>query len=120
MIVTNYRDRAAFLPNRFSPVILGQSDRTKVVLACFEPGQFIPVHTPGADVTLIVLEGEGVIVAGDEEQAVGPGAIAVVPAGSARGIKATTQLIAAHVVTPPPTEEDHVEVHAKLKARTFR
>ncbi|MCC6175198.1 MAG: cupin domain-containing protein [Chloroflexi bacterium] len=119
-IVADYRAVAAFQAGRFSPVALGQTDHVKVVLTCFEPGQFIPVHTPGIDVTLVILEGEGTIVAGDQEAEVRSGAVVIVPAGAARGVKATTRLIAVHLVSPPPTEADHAEVQSKLRQGSWR
>jgi len=118
--VKNFADRVAFQPERFNPVVLAENERTKVILVCFEPSQFIPVHRPGVDLTLVVLEGEGQIVAGEDEQRVGPGAVAFVPAGEVRGIKAETRLGLMHVVTPPPTDEDHVQVMAGLKRGTWR
>lgn len=86
----------------------------------FEPGQFIPVHEPQIDVVLAILEGEGVIVCGEREEPVGPGAVAVMEAGESRGVKATTRMVALHVVTPPPTDCDHAKVHERLKAGSFR
>ena len=120
IIVSDYRQFATFQPGRFSPVPLGQTDRVKVVLTCFEPGQYIPVHSPGVDMTLVILEGEGTVVAGDQEAEVGPGAIVIVPAGASRGVRATTRLVAVHLVSPPPTEADHAEVQAKLQQGTWR
>jgi quercetin dioxygenase-like cupin family protein len=119
-IVPDYHSAATFQEGRFSPVALGQTDRVKVVLTCFEPGQYIPVHRPGVDMTLVVLEGEGTVMAGDHEAEVGPGAIIIVPAQSARGIRAKTRLVAVHVVSPPPTEADHTEVQAKLQQGNWR
>ena len=119
-IVSDYRSATAFQAGRFSPVALGESERVRVVLTCFEPDQYIPVHSPGVDMTLVVLEGEGTVVAGDQEAEVGPGAIVLVPAGSARGVKAKTRLVAVHLVSPPPTEADHTEVQAKLRQGSWR
>jgi quercetin dioxygenase-like cupin family protein len=119
-ILSSYRDAVRFLPERFSPVAVAQTQRVKVVLTCFEPGQFIPVHSPGVDMALVILEGTGVVVAGDDEASVGPGAIVLVPGGEARGIKATTRLVAVHMVSPPPTESDHSEVQAQLNKGAWR
>jgi mannose-6-phosphate isomerase-like protein (cupin superfamily) len=69
---------------------------------------------------LVILEGTGVVVAGDDEASVGPGAIVLVPAGDARGVKATTRLVAVHLVSPPPTESDHAEVQARLNKGAWR
>lgn len=119
-VLRSYRDAVDFHPERFNPITLAENERAKVILACFEPGQFIPVHRPGVDLTLIVLEGEGQIVAGDREETVQAGAVAFVPAGERRGIKAKTRLVILHVVTPPPTQEDHVQVMAGLRAGQWR
>ncbi|HRJ41740.1 MAG: cupin domain-containing protein [Caldilineaceae bacterium] len=118
--IENFADQIAFQPGRFNPVVLAETEYTKVILVCLEPGQFIPVHRPGVDLTLVVMEGKGQIVAGEDEQSVEPGAVAFVPAGEARGIKAETRLVLMHVVTPPPTDEDHVQVMAGLKRGAWR
>ena len=117
-VLTNYRDATRFASDRFSPVSLAETERVKVVLTCFEAGQFIPVHAPGVDMALVILEGDGRVVAGHVERAVGPGAIVVVPAGQSRGVRATTRLVAVHVVSPPPTESDHAAVQAGLRQPT--
>jgi quercetin dioxygenase-like cupin family protein len=116
----SYRTAAAFKPDRFNPVPIAQSERSRVLLVCLEPGQFIPVHRPGVDIAIVVLEGEGTLVAGEREETVGSGAIAFAPAGTARGLKATTRLIVLNVVTPPPTEADHAEVAAGLRRGQWR
>ncbi len=115
VLVSAYRDRVAFAKDRFNPVALAGNERVKVLLVCLEPGQFIPVHQPGVDLTLAILEGEGRLVAGDRDEPVGAGSVAFIPAGEARGLKAETKLVAFHVVTPPPTEADHAAVVAKLR-----
>jgi len=96
-------------------VLVAAGAHMKAVLTCREPGQFIPVHRPGVDMMLIVLEGNGQVVAEDTQEAVHSGAVIFVPAGEARGVRAETRLVALHVVGPPPTEKDHFEVMAKLK-----
>jgi|ERR1039457_3316880 quercetin dioxygenase-like cupin family protein len=111
----SYRDLIAFRPEKFNPVPIAAGAHMKVVLTCLEPGQFIPVHRPSVDMLLIVLEGEGQLIAGDQQEAAGPGTVVFVPAGEARGVKAATRLVALHAVSPPPTEKDHVEVMARLK-----
>jgi quercetin dioxygenase-like cupin family protein len=120
LILTDYRDASRFSAERFTPVPLAETERVRAVLTCFEPGQYIPVHEPAVDMALIVLEGEGQVVAGDQETLVGPGAIVLVPAGQARGIKASTRLVAAHLVAPPPGEQDHARVRAGLQQGRWR
>ena len=114
-ILVSYREAITFRPERFNPVLVASGSHMKAVLTCLEPGQFIPVHHPGVDMLLIVLEGQGEVVAGDRRETAGPGTVIFAPAGEARGVRAETRLIALHVVSPPPTEKDHVEVMARLK-----
>lgn len=119
-VVSSYKQIAAFQSERFNPVVMAENARGKVILACFEPGQFIPVHQPAVDLTLVVLEGEGVLVAGDQETPIAPGAMAFVPAGEKRGIKAETRLVLLHMVCPPPTEADHTQVAVGLKRGAWK
>ena len=119
-IVARYDTLASFTPDRFHPIPFGQSERSRALLVCLEPGQFIPVHAPGVDIVFVILEGEGTLIAGDHEEQVGPGAIAFAAAGEARGLLARTRLIAVHVVSPPPTEADHTVVMAGLKRGAWR
>jgi len=113
--LTSYQQAVDFRPEQFNPVMIAENERVKVILASFEPGQFIPVHRPDVDLTLVILEGKGRLVTGKQEKEVGSGAMAFVPAGEARGLKAETKLVVLHVVTPPPTKADHVEVRRKLQ-----
>ncbi len=118
--VRSARASASFSPERFTPVPVGGNERARMLLVCFEPGQFIPVHRPGVDLSLVVLEGEGLLVAGDRDEPVSAGSVAFVPAGEARGLQATTRLVVVTVVTPPPTDADHAEVAKGLRAGRFR
>lgn len=119
-IVTTLEKSVAFRPERFNPVLLAVSERAKALLVCLEPGQFIPVHRPGIDMALVVLSGEGTLVAGEREERIAPGSVAFVPAGEARGLKADTRLVAFHMVTPLPTEADHAGVMAGLQRGSWR
>ncbi|OYR80970.1 hypothetical protein DJ71_14005, partial [Halorubrum sp. E3] len=70
------------------------SARMKSVGGYFDPGQFIPVPAPESDVAITVRSGSGVVREGETEHRVGPGDIVVVPAGTARGVKADDDDIA--------------------------
>lgn len=121
-LITDYREKVRFERERFTPVPLGESAQTRALLVCLEPGQFIPVHQPAVDVTFVILEGSGAIVAGPNEASVGPGAIAFVAAGEARGLRASgaERLVALHVVSPPPTADDHGAVMDGLRRGSWR
>jgi len=120
VLLSSYREAVSFKPEKFNPVAIAANSRLKAVLTCLEPGQFIPVHRTGVDMFLLVLEDEGQLVAGDKEELAGPGTTVFVPAGEARGLKASTRLVAFHVVSPPPTEADHVEVAARLRQGAWK
>jgi mannose-6-phosphate isomerase-like protein (cupin superfamily) len=68
---------------------------------------------------LYILEGEAEVVAGEERLTSAKDDLIIIPKGAKRGIKALTELTILHVVQPPPTAEDHNEVHAKLAQGRF-
>ncbi len=113
------RESAAFDPRRFAATPLFESPEMKVILASFRAGQFIPVHIPDVHVVLYLLSGEGEVVAGEQRRRVREGDLVVVPRGVRRGVKAKTDLIALHVVSPPPTEADHGDMAARIARGDF-
>lgn len=116
----HYDDVARFAPGAFTSTPVGRGEHLQAMVVCFEAGQFIPVHAPRLDLALVVLEGEGQLVIGDETVALAPGSVAFVPGGEQRGIKATTRLVAFQVASPPPTAADHEGVRAGLQRGTWR
>jgi quercetin dioxygenase-like cupin family protein len=118
--VCRYRESVAFGAQRFNPVPIEGNERARALLVCFEPGQFIAVHRPRVDLTVVALEGEGLLVAGERDESIVPGTIAFVPAGEVHGVPATTRLVVLTVVTPPPTDADHAEVASRLRRGAFR
>ncbi len=119
IVRVNARELKTFDEKKFVPKAVYQSDGIKVILAYFKKGQFIPVHTPDVDLVLCVLEGEAEVVAGDERVIAGKDDLIIVPKGVKRGVKDLTELTVLHVVQPPPTEEDHKEVHARIAQGRF-
>ncbi|WP_435176726.1 cupin domain-containing protein [Halorussus sp. AFM4] len=120
MVATDFDAERAYDDERFSARSVFRSDRMKVVLGYFEPGQFIPVHAPDSDVAITVREGCGVVRDGDDEHAVEPGDVVVVPAGEDRGVKAEDRRLEATLVTaPPPTDAEHGPVREGLRTGEF-
>jgi quercetin dioxygenase-like cupin family protein len=119
VIKENAFDLKSLNDKKFNPKVIYQTDEIKVVLAYFKEGQFIPVHTPGVDVVLCILEGEAEVVTGEEKIIAKQNDLIIVPKGIKRGVKALTELSVLHVVQPPPSEEDHKEVHEKIAAGKF-
>lgn len=114
VVFTSFEKERTVDEGAFSPVPVYTSKDYKVILAYFKKGQFIPVHTPGIDLVLLVNSGRGEVVAGDRKFDVKPGDLVVVPRGTQRGVKALTDMEILHLVSPPPTDKDHEEVAKKL------
>jgi quercetin dioxygenase-like cupin family protein len=119
VVKVNAQDLKSFDEKKFNPKAVYQSDQTRVILAYFKKGQFIPVHKPNIDVILCILEGEAEVVAGDERIKTKVNDLIIVPKGVKRGVRALTDLTVLHVVQPPPSEEDHKEVHQRLSQGKF-
>jgi len=71
----------------------------------FEPGQEQSPHTHGGqDKVYYVLEGKGVFTVGDEQKELGPGEIALAPAGQNHGVanRGQQKLVTLVFVTPKP------------------
>jgi quercetin dioxygenase-like cupin family protein len=98
-----------------------RSEGSKVVYACFEPGQFIPVHAPDSDVVVDVRTGGGLVREGEREHRVGPGDVVAIEAGTRRGILADEgeRLEALLVTAPPPTDAEHEPVRRGLRNDEF-
>ena len=119
VVKVNALNLKSFDEKKFNPKPVYQTDQLRVILAYFKKGQFIPVHSPGVDVILCILEGEAEVVAGEERIQTKVNDLVVVPRGVKRGVRALTDLTVLHVVQPPPSEEDHKEVHQKLMLGKF-
>ena len=114
IVRVNSGELKSFDEKKFTPKPVYQSDGMKVVLAYFKKGQFIPIHSPQVELVLCILEGEAEIVAGEELVTAGKDDLIIIPKGVKRGVKALTELTVLHVVAPPPSEDDHKEVHQRL------
>jgi len=121
MVATNFDAEREYDDDQFSAQSVFRSDRMKVVLGYFEPGQFIPVHAPDSDVAITVREGRGIVRYDEEDHAVASGDVVVVPAGQNRGVKADddARLEATLVTAPPPTDAEHDPVREGLRTGEF-
>ncbi len=119
VVFTSFERETAFQEGSFSPVPIYSSERYKVIMTYFRAGQFIPVHSPGTDLVLVVHSGKGELVAGSQRFELNAGDVAVVPRGERRGIRATTSMEVLHLASPPPTGSDHEEVARKLAEGRF-
>lgn len=117
--LTHYQQEKEYQEGRFNPKAIFENERVKVILGYFKAGQFIPAHTPGVDLVLFVIEGQGEVLAGEDRFPLEAGQLVVVPAGVRRGILSRTDMTVLHVVSPPPTAADHAQVKAGLQKGVF-
>lgn len=111
----------SYKDDRFSAQEVFRSETSKAVCGYFEPGQFIPVHAPDSDVTIVVQSGSGIVRDGEDTHDVSPGTVVSVPAGQNRGVRADDdeRLEAVLVTAPPPTDAEHDPVRRGLKHGEF-
>jgi quercetin dioxygenase-like cupin family protein len=118
-VFVHLKEQVSFDPARFSPKPLFESPEMKVIQAAFRAGQFIPVHKPDVHLALYIVSGEGEVVTGETRRYVREGDLVVVPRKVARGVKAKTDMVVLHVVSPPPTEADHGDMAARIARGDF-
>lgn len=121
MLIESIREHASFGEERFQPVTLARTAHSDTKVVGLEPGQAIPVHHPGCDLTMVIIEGGATLVSGGEELThATAGAVMHAPAGEARGIRADKRTIAVVVASPPPGEDDHRELAEHFAKGTWR
>jgi quercetin dioxygenase-like cupin family protein len=119
IMFTNFESNRRYSEMSFTPVQVYKTNNYAVILTYFKSGQFIPIHKPNIDVILYVHRGKGKIVAGEEKYEVKEGDLIIVPKGEKRGVLAETNMEILHIVSPPPSQEDHKEVEEGLKKGKF-
>ncbi|MFB6093271.1 MAG: cupin [Haloquadratum sp.] len=113
-------DARSYEDEQFAANELHHSDAAKVVYACFEPGQFIPVHAPESDVVVDVRSGSGIVREGEESHPVDAGEVVAVEAGVERGIRTGDERLETLLVTAPsPTHAEHEPVRRGLANGEF-
>ena len=98
-------EHATFQPAKMAKVALATTPRAQLDLYCLEPGQSQTVHRhDDQDKIYVVLEGQGRIAVGGEEETFGPGEAVIAPAGVEHGLvnDGGAPLLVLVVVTPPP------------------
>jgi quercetin dioxygenase-like cupin family protein len=120
MPATTVDDEREYSEAKFTAREVFRSDHSKVVCGYFEPGQFIPVHAPDSDVTVVVQSGRGIVRDGEQTHQIAPGSVVTVPAGQNRGVRAEAERLEAVLVTaPPPSDADHELVRQGIKRDEF-
>ena len=83
--------------------LLHESEELKVVLVGLRAGQALPVH-PGPAASFVFLQGEAVMVVGEDEVRVAAGTVVVVPSGAARAVRAVSDAVFVGSLGDPTSE----------------
>jgi quercetin dioxygenase-like cupin family protein len=83
--------------------LLHASGDLKVVLVGLRAGQALPDH-PGPAASFTFLQGEAVVVVGEDEVSTTAGAIVVVPPGAVRAVRAVTDTVFVGSLGDPASE----------------
>jgi len=117
---TTVAGQREYSDKKFTAKEVARTENSKTVCGYFEPGQFIPVHAPASDVTIVVQSGEGIVRDGETEHEVATGSVVTVPAGRKRGVRADGERLEAVLVTaPPPSEAEHDPVKRGIRNDDF-
>jgi mannose-6-phosphate isomerase-like protein (cupin superfamily) len=80
--------QVSFAADKMKKVNLFDTERMFCDVYCFEPGQEQTAHAhQGADKVYYVLQGRGQVRVGQEIRELGPGGIALAPAGAEHGVR---------------------------------
>jgi mannose-6-phosphate isomerase-like protein (cupin superfamily) len=80
--------QVSFAADKMKKVNLFDTERMFCDVYCFEPGQEQTAHAhQGADKVYYVLQGRGQVRVGQEIRELGPGGIALAPAGVEHGVR---------------------------------
>ncbi len=82
--------------------LLHDSENSRVVLFCLEPGQVLSPHTTPSEVVFLVTDGTGTIIVGEEEIEVNAGMLVVCPPQIPHGLKAGSRFVVLAVIAPRP------------------
>jgi quercetin dioxygenase-like cupin family protein len=91
MVFPDWRELVQYASPGPQPTIVADEPEFRVLVAGLEPGGRIPPHA-GPRAVYHFLEGEGVMIVDGEQREVSAGMTAIAPAGSSRGMEATTRL----------------------------
>ena len=87
-VFKNALSQVSFAADKMKKVNLFDTERMFCDVYCFEPGQEQTAHAhQGSDKVYYVLQGTGQVRVGQEIRELGPGGIALAPAGAEHGVR---------------------------------
>lgn len=108
MIVKKIASRATFFPDKMGKTDLLRGDLIFAGLNCFEPGQEHALHThAGQDKLYYVVEGEGIVLVGDDETAISAGDLVLAKADEPHSLRnpSSERLVVMAIMAPPPQKK---------------
>jgi len=105
-LLPDWRAAVQFNPDGPGVMLLHESAELKVVLVGLRAGQALPSH-PGPAASFAFLDGEAVILIGDDQVPVSAGAIVVVPPGANRAVRAISDVVFLGNLGDPGSERAH-------------
>ena len=108
MIVKKVASRATFLPDKMGKSDLLWGDHIFAGLNCFEPGQEHKLHThAGQDKLYYVVEGQGIVLVGDDETPISPGDLVLAKADEPHSLRnsGAARLVVMAIMAPPPKKK---------------
>jgi mannose-6-phosphate isomerase-like protein (cupin superfamily) len=105
MVIQNVASRAAFSPDKMGKADLFSSEYIFAGLNCFEPGQQHALHThAGQDKLYYVVEGQGIVLVGEEETSISAGDLVLAKADEPHSLRnpGSQRLVVMAIMAPPP------------------
>ena len=93
MPVINLEDLKEFSASGFIKKELAVTTHFKLLLICFEAGQAVPPCVMERSTAFYIIEGQGKVLAAEEEHAVSSGSIVMIEPDLTRQIKAESRLV---------------------------
>ena len=103
MAIHDLPAQADFSAERPRSQILYDSEAARVVLFNLRTGQTVPPHVAPVRVLMLVIEGRGEFVVGEEALPVGPGSLAICEPNESHGFTAAEDLSVLAVIAPRPS-----------------
>ncbi len=105
MVFKNVVSQASFLPDKMGKADLLWGEHIFAGLNCFEPGQEHKLHThAGQDKLYYVVEGQGIVLVGEEETSISAGDLVLARADELHALRnsGSERLIVMAIMAPPP------------------
>ncbi|MBI5048135.1 MAG: cupin domain-containing protein [Deltaproteobacteria bacterium] len=102
MDITVLKDKISFSKDGPKKELLYDSEKTKAVLFCLEPGQSVGPHAVSSEIAMFAIDGKGIIITGEGEKKAEKGSLVVCKENEQHGIRAVERFVVLAVINPRP------------------